>query len=169
MKKYKLNSNHKKIIADTITPVSAYLKLRDVFPNSILLESSEYDNRTNNYSYICCNPISTISIKNNDLKITYPDGKNILKKNLNNNDIPKQIDSFSKQFDCKKYNYKFITNGLFGYIAHEAVSYFEKIKLNKKKKNLEIPDIYYAVYKNIIAISLFSHEAHIFSHNFYKY
>ena len=168
MKKYKLNSNHKKILADTITPVSAYLKLRDVFPNSILLESSEYDGRTNNYSYICCNPISSISIKNNDLKITYPDGKNILKKNLNNNDISKQIESFSKQFDCKKYNYKFITNGLFGYIAHEAVSYFEKIKLNKKKKDLEIPDIYYAIYKNIIAISLFSHEAHIFSHNFHN-
>ena len=122
--------------------------------------------RTNNYSYICCNPISTISIKNNDLKITYPDGKNIIKKNLNNDQVTREIESFSNRFDCKKYNYKFITNGLFGYIAHEAVSYFEKIKLNKKKKNLEIPDIYYAVYKNIIAISLFSHEAYIFSHNF---
>ena len=166
MKKYKLNSNHKKIIADTLTPVSAYLKLRDIFPNSILLESSDYDGRTNNYSYICCNPISTISIKNNDLKITYPDGKNIIKKNLNNDQVTREIESFSNKFDCKKYNYKFITNGLFGYIAHEAVSYFEKIKLNKKKKNLEIPDIYYAVYKNIIAISLFSHEAYIFSHNF---
>ena len=52
MKKYKLNSNHKKIIADTLTPVSAYLKLRDLFPNSLLLESSDYDGRTNNYSYI---------------------------------------------------------------------------------------------------------------------
>ena len=166
MKKYKLNSTHKKLIADTLTPVSAYLKLRDIFPNSILLESSDYDGRTNNYSYICCNPISTISVKNNDLKITYPDGENIIKKNLNNDEIPREIESFSKKFDCKKYNYKFITNGLFGYIAHEAVSYFEKIKLNKKKKNLEIPDIYYAVYKNIIAISLFSHEAYIFSHNF---
>ena len=166
MKKYKLNSNHKKIIADTLTPVSAYLKLRDIFPNSILLESSDYDGRTNNYSYICCNPISTISIKNNDLKITYPDGKNIIKKNLNNDQVTREIESFSNRFDCKKYNYKFITNGLFGYIAHEAVSYFEKIKFNKKKKNLEIPDIYYAVYKNIIAISLFSHEAYIFSHNF---
>ena len=166
MKKYKLNSNHKKIIADTLTPVSAYLKLRDIFPNSILLESSDYDGRTNNYSYICCNPISTISIKNNDLKITYPDGKNVIKKNLNNDQVTREIESFSNKFDCKKYNYKFITNGLFGYIAHEAVSYFEKIKLNKKKKNLEIPDIYYAVYKNIIAISLFSHEAYIFSHNF---
>ena len=166
MRKYKLNSNHKKIIADTLTPVSAYLKLRDIFPNSILLESSDYDGRTNNYSYICCNPISTISIKNNDLKITYPDGKNIIKKNLNNDQVTREIESFSNKFNCKKYNYKFITNGLFGYIAHEAVSYFEKIKLNKKKKNLEIPDIYYAVYKNIIAISLFSHEAYIFSHNF---
>jgi len=166
MEKYKLNSTHKKIIADTLTPVSAYLKLRDIFPNSILLESSDYDGRTNNYSYICCNPISTISVKNNDLKITYPDGKNVIKKNLNNDEIPREIESFSKKFNCKKYNYKFITNGLFGYIAHEAVSYFEKIKLDKKKKNLEIPDIYYAVYKNIIAISLFSHEAYIFSHNF---
>ena len=110
MKKYKLNSTHKKLIADTLTPVSAYLKLRDIFPNSILLESSDYDGRTNNYSYICCNPISTISVKNNDLKITYPDGENIIKKVMPR--IPKEIKimatanvkarAFSSRHECRK-------------------------------------------------------------------
>ena len=63
MRKYKLNSYHKKIIADTITPVEVYLKIRDVFPNSLLLESSDYRSSNNNFSFICFNKIGSIKIK----------------------------------------------------------------------------------------------------------
>jgi anthranilate synthase component 1 len=166
MNKFKLKSNHKKLLADTLTPVSVYLKLRDVYPNSILLESSDYDSNTNNFSYICCNPIASISLKNNVIKRTFPDGSESFSNLTSKSIIPEIIHSFSNQFQCKEYNFKFISNGIFGYIAHEAVDYFEKISLNREKPSLEIPDIYYAVYQNIIAISIFSHEAHIFSHNY---
>jgi len=58
MKKYKLHTNYKQILADTITPVSVYLKIRDKFPNSILLESSDYHANDNSFSYILTfNPI----------------------------------------------------------------------------------------------------------------
>ena len=60
--------------------------------------------------------------------------------------------------------FKFISNGIFGYIAHDAVAHFENLELNQEKEGLDIPEIYYAVYQNIIAISLFNHEAHLFSH-----
>ena len=63
MRKYKLNTYHKKIIADTITPVEVYLKIRDVFPNSLLLESSDYMSSKNNFSFICFNEIGAIKIK----------------------------------------------------------------------------------------------------------
>ena len=75
------------------------------------------------------------------------------------------IHAFSQDFKTEKFPFKFISNGIFGYVAHDAVNYFEQIELNKEKEGQDIPDIYYAVYQNIIAISLFSHEAHLFSHS----
>jgi anthranilate synthase component 1 len=54
--KYKITTTHKKLLADTTTPVSIYLRLRDVFPNSLLLESSDYHSRENSLSFVCCAP-----------------------------------------------------------------------------------------------------------------
>ena len=82
-----------------------------------------------------------------------------------NESLPNIIKNFSKKFDYKHKKYNFITNGLFGYIAHEAVSHFEDLDLDKNKEDLEIPELYYAVYKYIISVSLFNHEAHIFCHS----
>jgi len=164
MKKFNLHTEHKKILADTLTPVSAYLKLRDVFPHSLLLESSDYHANNNDFSYICCNPIASIALKNGTLETLYPDGTSDSIIIDAATDIPEKIHQFSQQFDSKKFPFKFISNGIFGYIAHEAIDQFDNIVLNKSKPGLDIPDIYYAVYQNIIAISLFNHEAHLFSH-----
>ena len=73
MKKFKIITTHKKLLADTTTPVSIYLRLRDVFPNSLLLESSDYHSRENSTSYICCEPISGLILNDGNLKKTYPD------------------------------------------------------------------------------------------------
>ena len=164
MKKFALQTEHKKILADTLTPVSAYLKLRDIFPHSLLLESSDYHANNNDFSYICCKPIASIELKNGCLSTHYPDGTSTERKVDETVDIPEEIHAFSQQFDNEKFPFKFISNGIFGYIAHDAVDQFENIQLNKSKPGHDIPDIYYAVYQNIIAISLFNHEAHLFSH-----
>ena len=164
MKKFALKTDHKKILADTLTPVSAYLKIRDVFPHSLLLESSDYHANNNDFSYICCNPIASIELKNGVLSTQYPDGSSTVEQADTTMDIPERIHAFSQQFDSERFPFKFISNGIFGYIAHDAVDRFENVKLNKTKSGQDIPDIYYAVYQNIIAISLFNHEAHLFSH-----
>ena len=168
MEKFVLDSKHKKILSDTITPVSVYLKIRDAYPNSILLESSDYNHNNKGFSYICFNPIAYFKVEQNIITRKFPDNK-IISENINEEtNIPNCIDSFSKQFKVKSNGFKFISSGLFGYISHDAVRYFENISLDNKKQGLNIPDIYYAVYQNIIAISLFNHEAHIFSHNLNK-
>ena len=71
---YKLKTHFKKILADTITPVSVYLKIRDRFPNSILLEGSDYHTNDNSFSYICCNPIASIKVENEIITQQFPDG-----------------------------------------------------------------------------------------------
>ena len=164
--KYKLNTHYKKILADTITPVSIYLKIRDTFPNSILLESSDYHGNENSFSYVCSNPIAHISVKDQVVTESYPDGISNELKVDQPHLIPGMIHEFSQRFETENQNFKFINNGLFGYIGYDAVKYFEDIEIDKKEGDLDIPDIYYAVYQNIIAINHFKNEAYIFSHSY---
>jgi len=165
MQQFQLHTQHKQILADTITPVSIYLKIRDKFPNSILLESSDYHTADNSFSYICCNPIASIKIENNSIMSSFPDGtseKIAISTAVN---VPKVIEEFASKFKPENNNFKFINNGLFGYINYDAVQYFETISIQKRTDDLAIPDLYYAVYQNIIAINHFKNEAYIFCHS----
>jgi len=163
---YKLETTFKKLLADTITPVSVYLKIRDKYPNSLLLESSDYHANDNSFSYICCNPIASIKIKNGQIQELYPDGSKILTEITPDIKVSETIQNFSSLFQTEDSNFKFINNGLFGYTAYDGVQYFEDVKITKKKGDLEIPEVYYAVYQNIIAINHFNNSAYIFDHNF---
>jgi anthranilate synthase component 1 len=163
--KYKLNTTYKKLLADTFTPVSVYLKLRDKFPNSILLESSDYHSNDNSFSYICCKSIASIIIENEIITTTFPDGK-VLTKNIDASvSIPDEIKGFADSFEPSTHEFKFINNGLFGYINYDAVRYFEDIKINvPKKESKKIPDVIYNVYQYVIAFDHFKDEVYIFEH-----
>lgn len=163
---YTLKTTYIKLLADTITPVSVYLKIRDKYPNSLLLESSDYHASDNSFSYICCNPIASFKIKNEVIQESFPDGNSAETKITPDLHIPTAIQNFSTKFKTRDHGFKFINNGLFGYIAYDGVKYFENINISKKRGDLEIPDIFYAVYQNIIAINHFNNEAYIFDHNF---
>lgn len=162
---YELHTHHKKILADTLTPVSVYLKVRDRFPGSLLLESSDYHANDNSFSYICCNPIASIRVQNETIFLEYPDGKREQRPVGPDTDIPMEIHAFAARFRAESANFKFINNGLFGYMAYDAVRYFEDISIAKKPDSPDIPDIYYAVYRNIIAFDHFKNEAYLFAHS----
>lgn len=164
MKTYKLHTHYKKILADTLSPVSIYLKIRDKFPNSMLLESSDYHGNDNSFSYICCNPIASIKMQGNILTKTYPDHTKEI-ATIKNSEVTREIHQFTKQFETQTNDeFKFINNGLFGYTAYDAVKYFETIELSNKENSIAIPELQYAVYQNIIAINHFKNEAYIFAH-----
>jgi len=185
-RKYSLKTYSKKLLADTLTPVSVYLRLRDKFPNSLLLESSDYHANDNSFSYICFNPIASIKVENEIIFQQFPDGKSSIidlksppsKGDLGgcSHNVPTILDEFASSFSSdlssealakgEESKFKFINNGLFGFMAFDAVRYFEDIELQKKEENLEMPDLYYAVYQNIIAINHFNNEAYIFAHTF---
>ena len=164
MKKFELKTHYKKILADTISPVSVYMKVRDKFPNSILLESSDYHGNDNSFSYICCNPIASIKVENSIVTKTYPD-HSTESKAVPSDKVTLEINAFTTQFETQKdTSFKFINNGMFGFTAYDAIKYFEDITISKKYDSIEIPEIYYAVYQNIIAIDHFKNEAYIFAH-----
>src|SRR5690606_18101196 len=119
MKKFKLNTAYKKLLADTTTPVSIYLRIRDVFPNSILLESSDYHSRENSMSYVCCDPMAGLILTENSFKTYYPDGEQaeIPAKGLN---LLEEVSAFRSRFEADgALNFKFISNGLFGYFSYD--------------------------------------------------
>jgi anthranilate synthase component I len=165
MKKFQFHTYSKQILADTLTPVSVYLKIRDKFPNSLLLESSDYHTADNSFSYICCHPIASIKIENETLTTHFPDGTFETIAITNATNVPDCIAAFASQFGQEKSQFKFITNGLFGYMSYDTIPYFEKITIAKKENNLEIPELYYAIYQNIIAINHFKNEAYLFCHS----
>ncbi len=163
---YNLQSHHKKIIADTITPVSVYLKVRDHYPNSILLESSDYHANDNSFSYVCFNPIASVLVENNQYIENLPDGSKMQIELDHTSDVPGLISEFSMKFSTNNEDFKFINQGLFGYMNYDAVRYFEDIEISKTEDATQIPDLYYAVYQNIIAINHFNNEAYLFAHCF---
>ena len=166
MKEYHLKTFEKKILADTLTPVSVYLKLRDHFPNTLLLESSDYHANDNSFSYICFNPIGFVKIQDNILKETFPDGTEQITQIDKSISIPEKINNYIKCYKTTKNNHKFINNGLFGYLSYDCVKFFESVKSEKQSDSSEIPELYYAVYQNIVAINHFNNEAFLFCHCF---
>ena len=165
---YRLNANIKKLIVDTDTPVSIYLKLRDYYPNSILLESSDYGAKDNSYAYVCCNPIAEFDVKNNMIRTSFPDNKSEKKSIDENCDLLIELKSFMQKFDLKcdiNSNNNFITKAIFGYQSYSSVEYFEKIKLENSYGGDEIPIMKYRLYENIIVINTFNNEAHVISYN----
>jgi anthranilate synthase component 1 len=168
---YKITTTSKKLLADTYTPVSIYLKLRDKFPNSILLESSDYHGNENSFSFICCKPIAGIKVENEIITCDYPDGK-VGAKHINETiSVPNEIKMFADSFEIATNDVKvkgtFFSNGLFGYIAYDAVRYFEDVKIESvKKDSKKIPDIVYNLYKYVIAIDHFKEEITVFENTF---
>lgn len=156
-------TNYKKILADTTTPVSIYLRLRDTFPNSLLLESSEYHSRDNNISYICCQPLAGITLDEHDFVIQYPNEQKITKKATTIN-LTEEVANFRDSFqDQKIEDVNVLSNGLFGYFTFDAIEHFEDIQLTAEINiTRKIPFMQYHIYKYVIAIDHFRNQLYIF-------
>lgn len=165
MKSYKLKTSFKKLLSDTTTPVSIYLRLRDIFPNSILLESSDYHSRENSMSYVCCSPIAGIKLEEQELHLSYPDGET-LTKDANTLNLREEVSAFRECFiDGSEEEFKFISNGLFGYFTFDSLNHLEDIKLTKiSDPSKSVPTLQYHVYQFVIAIDHFKNELYIFEH-----
>ncbi|CAM3898652.1 anthranilate synthase component I family protein [Mucilaginibacter galii] len=166
MQQFKLNTTYKKLLADTTTPVSIYLRLRDIFPNSLLLESSDYHSRDNSLSFICCEPIAGMVLNKGVLTQQFPDGSEV-KFDEGQFNLVDEIDAFLKRFETDTLPIKIISNGLFGYFTHEAVEHYETIRLKKVEHDArQIPEMQYHVYRYIIAVDHFKNELYIFQNQY---
>ncbi|NDV69181.1 anthranilate synthase component I family protein [Dysgonomonas sp. 25] len=156
--KTSLTVQTKTLLADLQTPVGLYLKVRDVYPESALLESSDYHGGEDSYSFIGVDPIARFKVEDRTITRSYPD--NTFETELLGED-EKLVDNFQQfiqEFDVKGgAGAKF--NGFFGYTSYDAIRYFEAVDpVNEKKSNADIPEFYYILYRFTLAINHLKNE-----------
>jgi anthranilate synthase component 1 len=117
----KIIVNSCSLLADLQTPVGIYLKIRDLYTNSVLLESSDYHGVENSYSYIGFCPIGGISVNQFVIKEEYPDGSKLETPVTGKLTVAERFDAFLKSVDLLKNDNPVGVNGLFGYSSYESV------------------------------------------------
>jgi len=158
-KTFQIRTHTLRLLADTLTPVSIYLKIRDQFPNCVLLESSDFKSSQNSFSFIGIKPIASFKLEDKTITETLPHEKPIITPVTSEVDVPQKLADFAKRFQVVESDTDLQINGLFGYCSYDAVQYFENIQFsNKISEKSKIPDIYYSFYKYIICIDHFKNE-----------
>ncbi len=159
MEKVKFTSVAKTILADIITPVSIFLKIRDVFPNSLLLESSDYHSSQNSYSFLCLKPVADFEVRGNSMRVQLPGGFNRTSEIKDRKEVISGLNEFVRSFECKHETNGLVIDGVFGYSSYDSVQYFEDITFTSRQEENEIiPDVKYGFYKYIIAINHLKNE-----------
>jgi anthranilate synthase component I len=164
---FKVTTTSKKQLADTITPVGIFLKLRSQFKNSVILESADYHGKEHGYSHIACDPVASIVIDKDIVTQTFPDGTTEIFPLEKRKDAVQALMNFANRFEWNRQaDDAPMANGMFGHISYDAVEYFEDIEIQDKNSNTEIPSIIYYVYRYVIAINHFKDEMSIYEHQF---
>ena len=160
---FQLKTYSKKMLADTLTPVNIYLKLRDTFAGSILLESSDYHGHENSLSFICCDPIATFKVYQEQAEIVLP-GKPSTKIDISKpGQVIQLLEEFKNSFQVDTtVRSKYPHDGLFGYMAYDAVRYFEQVPI--QRTNTDLPDIIYSLFRYVIVVDHFYNELTLFEH-----
>jgi anthranilate synthase component 1 len=163
---YHITTRHKKLLADTLTPVSIYLKLRDRFVNTLLLESSDYHGNEDSFSYICCDPVASFTLNDGVVEQQFPGSEKEVIVLSSPKEAITVLKQFAQRFSAEPSSFSFITNGLFGHITYDSVAYFEDITIQPASAETAIDQILYQVYRYVIAINHFKDELYIFEHSY---
>ena len=166
MNKHKIYSAFVKVLADTITPVGAYLKMRDHYPNALLLESSDYHSKEDSFSFICLQPMAGFEATERKYSISNLDGSSDHLEVDSMTDMSEVFKSFLSQFDEAENENPNGICGLFGYTSFEAVQYFEDIKLAPKSDaHKDNPDMKYQFFRYVLAIDHFKNQLYILKYD----
>ena len=140
MKLFKYLTASRKVAGDLLTPVTAYLNVRDLYSQSVLMESSDYHGVENSKSFIAINPIATVSIAHGVGTMLLPDGTT-------------QEHAISADYDAAR-----LINEFLGHFSI-AVRYFENISIkDETQKENDAADMQYTLFKSIAVFDHYSNE-----------
>ena len=149
MEVFNFTTTSRTILGDLYTPVGVYMRLRDLYPQSALMESSDYHDQSNSRSFIGIHPIASVAIGHGLATVTYPDSQTFtqpLSADFGTADaIHALIDHIHVEGDDAN------ACGLFGYTSFNAVRYFENIAVkDETQERNDAPDVLYVLYKTVI-------------------
>lgn len=156
MKKITFKTISSSRISDTVTPVGLYIRFRDLYANTLLLESSDYHSKEESFSFICMEPVVSMKVENHQFSVKHK-GSTIFNEQIQDN-FHKLFSKFSSSINLVCNNALKSFNGLYGYTTYDSVQYFENIKFNTKQAASSIPFMQYGFYRFIIAINHFNDE-----------
>lgn len=153
----KLTATSRTLLADLQTPVGIYLKVRDMFPESALLESSDYHSSENSYSFIGVEPIARFTVNHGTVTEQYPDHTQRIYPLSDTIKLPDALNKFVQRFEIG--GDRKSTNGFFGYTAYDAVQYFESVRIDSHPSGeADVPEMIYILYRFVIAVNHLRNE-----------
>jgi anthranilate synthase component 1 len=162
MKKIEIRTTFKRLLSDVYTPVGIYLRLRDRFRDTILMESTDYHVAENSYSFICINAIAGIEISDTrNIEFKLPGQVPEKAAVRNSSDVPRIMWEFMQRFNVPPSDEKPVraVQGLFGYTTFDAVQFFDSVRF--RERGTPIPLMRYRLYQYMIAINHFKDELYI--------
>ena len=161
---YKYKTTSKSILADLYTPVGIYMRLRDLYPQSALMESSDYHEQSNSRSFIGISPMASVAIGHGVATVSYPDGSTLVRELSADFGTAEAIHALTDHIQVEGDDAGIM--GLFGYTSFNAVRYFENIavKDETQAKN-DAPDVLYILYKVVIEFDHHNNQLKVVSLN----
>jgi anthranilate synthase component 1 len=165
MKKIVVETSCKRMLADVFTPVGIYLRLRDRFRDTVLLESTDHHVAENSYSFIGINAIAGIEVSSvNSMEFKFPNQKPERAPLKKPADAPQELWNFMQQFEIMPSSQKeaAFAQGLYGYSSFDSVQFFDTIRFDAEKQSIpNIPLMRYRLYQYVIAFNHFKDELYI--------
>lgn len=157
MEKYTYHTTVRTMLADLYTPVGVYMRLRDIYPQSALMESSDYHAASNSRSFIGINPMASVAVSHGKAVCSMPDGSQTCHDVNADYRCDHAINDFLSRFSVT--GDKADMCSLYGYTSFNAVRYFENINVKDAtmEKN-DAPDMLYILYKDIIVFDHFNNQ-----------
>lgn len=155
--KFTYKTASRTVLADLYTPVGVYMRLRDLYPQSALMECSDYHDANNSRSFIGICPIASVAISHGEAICSFPDGSRTMRAVGDNYRVDMAINDFLGRFDVTG-DYADVC-GLYGYTSFNAVRYFENIDVKDATADRnDAPDMMYLLYRDIIMFDHFNNS-----------
>ncbi len=155
MTRFEYRTASRRILGDLTTPVSAYLRVRDVYPQSVLMESSDFHSQENSKSFIALHPVASVGISHGRGVMKMPDGTVSEREVKEKKDACRLINDFLGSFSVSGENRGYC--GLYGYTSSNAVRYFENIAVkDETQAENDAPDMLYTLFKDIVVFDHFN-------------
>ena len=136
-----ITAESRQLLADTLTPVGLYLRLRDRYAAPLLLESSDYHSRENSYSFICLEPLARFVVRDGYIIEHLPDQEPQRRAVSPDHEVPTAFRAFQQRFSVEGSPEARRFNGFFGHTNYDAVPYFDTLQFDPEKPEDGVPQM----------------------------